>query len=388
MASPFSRTLRSLEADHPRRNLFTFLLVLAFLAAWALWFTLAKVSVYAATGAARLEVSQEQHAVGAPVSGRVVQANVEVGRRVDAGEVLFELDAEVERLAMAQEEVRLAPAMAQIAALKQERLAQEQALLDERRTALSGIAELEARARQAASASTFASEEATRISALHGRGLVSELEALRARNAAREAADQAESASFAVERARGDVNVREQDRRARIARLQQEITQLEGTIAETTARTSSLRYDVERRAVRAPIAGTLAEVASLKPGSVVSEGDVLFTIVPAGELKVVAFLTPAAAIGRVQPGQPARVRLEAFPWTQYGSAAARVTHVAGEPRDGQVRVELALETTTALGVPVQHGLPAEVDIEVERISPAALVLRTVASRTRLLASQP
>ena len=131
-----------------------------------------------ATSTARLEVSQEQHAVGAPVSGRIVHLDVEVGRRVKAGEVLFELDAEVERLAMAQEEVRLAPAVAQIAALKQERQAQEQALVDERRTALSGIAEAEARARQAASASTFAAEEAARISALHGRGLVSELEAL------------------------------------------------------------------------------------------------------------------------------------------------------------------------------------------------------------------
>jgi hypothetical protein len=37
---------------------------------------------------------------------------------------------------------------------------------------------------------------------------------------------------------------------------------------------------------------------------------------------------------------------------------------------------------------MQHGLPAEVDVEVERVSPAVLVLRSVAARTRAAAMQP
>ena len=114
-------------------------------------------------------------------------------------------------------------------------------------------------------------------------------------------------------------------------------------------------------------------------------GTRLCTIVPSGDLRIVALYPPAVALGRIRPGQQARVRLEGFPWTQYGSPTARVSSVAGEARDGTIRVELTLESRTA-GIPLQHGLPAEVDVEVERISPVALVLRTIGAETRLAAA--
>jgi membrane fusion protein (multidrug efflux system) len=105
-------------------------------------------------------------------------------------------------------------------------------------------------------------------------------------------------------------------------------------------------------------------------------------------LKVVALFRPSIALGRVRDGQSARVRLEGFPWTQYGSAAATVTNVSGEVRDGQVRVDLALDTLSDSSIPFQHGLPAEVQVEIERISPASLVLRSVGRQLRVSASSP
>jgi membrane fusion protein (multidrug efflux system) len=65
-----------------------------------------------------------------------------------------------------------------------------------------------------------------------------------------------------------------------------------------------------------------------------------------------------------------------------------VSSVAGDAQDGQIRVELALDETQVAALPMQHGLPAEVDVEVERVSPAVLVLRSVAARTRAAAMQP
>jgi membrane fusion protein (multidrug efflux system) len=65
-----------------------------------------------------------------------------------------------------------------------------------------------------------------------------------------------------------------------------------------------------------------------------------------------------------------------------------VSSVAGDPQEGQIRVELALDRMQATSLPLQHGLPAEVDVEVERVSPAVLVLRSVAARTRAAAMQP
>jgi membrane fusion protein (multidrug efflux system) len=71
------------------------------------------------------------------------------------------------------------------------------------------------------------------------------------------------------------------------------------------------------------------------------------------------------------------LRLDGFPWTEYGSIGATVTHVGSEVRDGRIRVELALNPHSASSIPMQHGLPGTVQVEVERISPASLVLRVV-----------
>jgi membrane fusion protein (multidrug efflux system) len=77
----------------------------------------------------------------------------------------------------------------------------------------------------------------------------------------------------------------------------------------------------------------------------------------------------------VRPGQYARLRLEGFAWTQYGSLPARVSSVASEAQDGRVRVELAVEAGARTQIPLQHGLPGTVEVETERVSPAVLVLR-------------
>jgi membrane fusion protein (multidrug efflux system) len=62
-----------------------------------------------------------------------------------------------------------------------------------------------------------------------------------------------------------------------------------------------------------------------------------------------------------------------------------VSSVAGELHDGQIRVELALDQDQSSALPFQHGLPAEVNVEVERVSPAVLVLRSIGAYSRVAA---
>ena len=64
----------------------------------------------------------------------------------------------------------------------------------------------------------------------------------------------------------------------------------------------------------------------------------------------------------------------------YGSLTATVTSMAREVRDGQIRVELHLTPDAASQVPLQHGLPGTVEVEIERLAPAALVLRVAGQR--------
>ena len=53
-------------------------------------------------------------------------------------------------------------------------------------------------------------------------------------------------------------------------------------------------------------------------------------------------------------------------------------------REGNVRVELSLTAEQSASIPKQHGLPGQLEIEIERVSPATLVLRAAG---RLLAHQ-
>ncbi len=386
MSLHFSRSLRTLDTDSSRHNTVLFVLIIGFLGLWFAWFIAGRVAVYASTGTARLEVARENHPVDAPVEGRVEAVRVVVGQWVQAGDVLLEFDASSERLARGEEQARLAPAASQANLLREELAAQQLALEEGRRSARAAVAQAEAEGQRAKSAAAFAVEESTRVVELQRRGLISDLEALRARNAAEERQNDAQAAEFASRRVGLDLAAREQDRLAQIARLKKEIAAIEGTRAEAVAASDKLKYNIEQRTVRAPISGRIADVTPLTPGSVVAVGRRVCTIVPDGGLRVVAYFTPATALGRVRIGQAAQVRLEGFPWTQYGSPEAHVSSVAGEPRDGTIRVELELDVRES-AIPLQHGLPAEIDIEVERISPAALVMRSIGAHTRLSAAE-
>ena len=102
---------------------------------------------------------------------------------------------------------------------------------------------------------------------------------------------------------------------------------------------------------------------------------------PSGKLHVVAWFPAERALGWVHAGAPARVRLDAFPWTWFGQIAARVSDVALEPSDGLLRVELALVEPIEADIPLRHGLTGGVEIEVEETTPLALLLRAAGRQT-------
>src|SRR5262249_13557839 len=121
--------------------------------------------------------------------------------------------------------------------------------------------------------------------------------------------------------------------------------------------------------------GRIGDAIPLHAGAYVDEGQRLATVVPSGDLIVVADFTPSLTLGRVRPGQKAQLRLDAFPWAQFGSVSATVSRVPSEIRDNLVGVEFALEDVRASGMMMQHGLPGSIEVRVEQASPAALVLR-------------
>ena len=118
MASPFSRTIRSLDNNSFRFSLLTLLAVALILSGWFTWFAMARVSLYEITANARLESNQAAHPLASQVFGRVTKSNLTLGREVKRGEILLELDDEAQRLQLHEEQTRAAALTAQLVALR------------------------------------------------------------------------------------------------------------------------------------------------------------------------------------------------------------------------------------------------------------------------------
>lgn len=377
MPTPFSRSVRSLNADGFRFSTLGLLLTAVVLGSWLAWFCLSRVALYEITNTARLEVDKAAHPIASQVFGRVVTTSLALGREVQRGEVLVELDTHEQRLQIAEEQTRVTAINHQLAALRDELAAEQQAASDTRQSAPVALDEARAKYEEAQAVARAGAEEAKRMVRLRAEGIVSELDTIRAQAEAQKRQAAADALRIAISRQGKDQQIKESDRQVRQENLKREMAALEGEIMTKTATIERLQQTIEQRRILAPAAGRLGEVADLRVGSVVREGDKLGAIVPRGQLRVVAEYPPSAVLGRIRAGQSARLRLEGFPWTEYGKVAATVASVGSEPRSGQVRVELTIDPNPDSRIPLQHGLPGMIEVEVDRVSPAALALRAV-----------
>lgn len=373
MSATFARTLRSLQAERSRR-LFVEALIVALFLGWTVWLLFARVAVFEVSERARLEVKSAAHPVAAPVGGQIVETRLTIGRRVEVGEVLVVLDAEGERRTVTERRVRRDGLIARRQALELEIEAEEEAARSQQKARDTALEEARAQIQQAQARAGFSTSQLEMSTRLRAVNAVSEEELRRDR--AQAEADRAAVLALKIgaTRQEQDRTTQESERKARVAKLRREATELEADAATEEAAIRRLEHDITQRVIRAPVAGRVGEAAEFRVGSVVRPADRLGAIVPTGEPRGVA-LFPAAAVGRIRPGQVARLRLDGFPWAQYGTLPARVTDVGNEPTSGLIRVEFALAPDPDSAIVVEHGLPGSVEVEVEHVSPAVLVLR-------------
>jgi multidrug resistance efflux pump len=357
-----------------RAALLTALMGLALLGAWAIWFVVARVSVYELSRVARVEVETASHEIDAPVAGRVVKSTLGLGRAVSAGDILVELEADRYQLERDAEVTRLRVLGPQIEALRRELAEEEVAVRGEGLVAAASAQEERARQRASEAMARLKAGEEVQLEELRRSQAASVLETERTAAEAQQHRAESEAHAAAVGRLGSEKGLRLAGRRASIARLDQDLARLDGERQVSEARVRLLDQEIALRVVRSPISGRIESVVDLRPGAVVEAGTRLGTVVPSGTLRAVAFYDPSTSVGRVRPGQRARLRLFGFPWTKYGSIPARVERVGNEPKDGNIRVELLLRPDPGNRIPLQHGLPASAEVEVERVSPAALLL--------------
>jgi multidrug resistance efflux pump len=376
MASSFHRTTQSLRLDRGLGSITAFVVAIALIAAWLVWAFQAVVVRYEVSDSARLEVDAAAYPIEAPAAGRLTASRLVLGQEVRAGDVLVELESRSEQLSLEQERVHRVSLAPQLAALRSEVESDEQGNAAERAAATVAAGGAEAQRRQAEAQAVLAEEEDGRANRLRGEGLISEAEARRANADAQSKRAAVESMKASVARLEPELQIRRRDRDAAAAETRGDIARLESEAAASAANARRLEFEIEKRRIRAPVTGRLSECAILRPGAYITAGQQLGIIVPGSTLQVVAEFPAQAALGKIHPGQNAIVKLDGFPWAQFGTLSAQVARVAGEIRDGKVRVELAVKSPDRSRIQLTHGLPGSVEVEVERISPAVLLLRS------------
>jgi len=93
---------------------------------------------------------------------------------------------------------------------------------------------------------------------------------------------------------------------------------------------------IEYEIMRSPVGGMIFDLKPSSPGYAAQANEVLVKIVPLGTLEAKIYLTNRD-VGFAKPGQVAQIRVDAFPFTEFGSIAGRLKRVATEslPPDQQ-----------------------------------------------------
>lgn len=221
---------------------------------------------------------------------------------------------------------------------------------------------------------------------------------------ARAAAEHAESAAQYTEAEASIRNLREQSERtaaAFVAEQSQGIQAAERQIEQLDQEIVKQRARLGNLALRAPLDGTVQQLAATGIGQVVTAGQTLMLVVPNGAELFVDALVPSSEIGFVRVGDEVVIKADAFPFTRYGSFSGKVETLSREAvtiRDATALQDASTmaagaANTAASGVPDVSGLffiarvaldAAEIEVNggTLRLEPGMTVRAEIRTETR------
>ncbi|WP_421570135.1 HlyD family type I secretion periplasmic adaptor subunit [Stenotrophomonas sp. PD6] len=124
--------------------------------------------------------------------------------------------------------------------------------------------------------------------------------------------------------------------------------------------------------LRAPVAGTVQQLAVHSVGGVVTPAQVLLAVVPSEEALEIEANVLNRDIGFVRPGQAVTVKVESFPYTRYGYLTGKVTSISHDAaQDEQLglvfpaRIHLERSTLQIDGVKVNLSAGMTLSAEIK-----------------------
>jgi HlyD family secretion protein len=157
----------------------------------------------------------------------------------------------------------------------------------------------------------------------------------------------------------------------KIQQLDVELTQLQSKISETQNLLVSAQAKLEYKYLRAPVKGTVLSLELKNTGEVLEPGQTVAEIAPDGVDLVVSATLPNQEAGFVEVGMPVQVKLDAYPYQDYGVIPGRVTNISADAQEheqlGEVyHLEIKLEkdhiTENRQIIPFKAGQTVTADI--------------------------
>jgi membrane fusion protein, multidrug efflux system len=227
-------------------------------------------------------VQQDKVSVSAELSGRIVEVNVAENQRVNAGEVLFRLDPEPYRIAMAQADATIAAAQVRVTGLQ---------------------ADLSTKGVDIASAQedvAYFEAEYRRQAELNQRGFTTKA--------------RLETAEHALANARSDLaDARAKASVARAALATAPVAPgVNPAVLAGQVQKRKAAYDLARTVVRAPIGGVVSQADRLLVGQMMTQGLAAVSIVVSNRSWVEANFKETD-LAEMRVGQPAELRFDAYP---------------------------------------------------------------------------
>lgn len=351
--------------------------------------------------------------VNHPQGGRVSAIRIEEGQRVAEGDVLLELDPEIQREEVAKLTAEWQRLAAEAARLEAEALgatepaaidvpeavararpdlvatqrdlfaARREALEARRETAeevieqrLQEVETLRRRLAQQRGSLEILKEQERSVGELADKGYFPRLRYLSIQRDVQDLEGQIAQSESELERARAAL-AEARKRRAAIDREwnAEVLDQLDKAATERDRARSSLeqqRASLRNLTVRAPADGVVKDLKVTGLGQSVSANEPLMKVVPVGDSLIVEAQVDNQDIGYIEAGQPAEVKLATYDFTKYGVLEGRVERVSPDAtqdqQTGRLLFTVAVRTDKAyLGAepgrhPVTPGMSAQVDI--------------------------
>jgi HlyD family secretion protein len=330
------------------------------------WAVMSKVDEVG-TARGRLEPKDKPVRLDAPTSGTVASIQVKAGQEVQAGQPLLSLKSEAIRTELQQAQKKLDGQLSQLSQLQMMQRQLTVSLQTQRLQLQAQAAEQQAERDRTAQriqfyihAQNLAQElldkdtnRAERFRNLKDMGIISGVQAEDAERAMLETSQrlgqiqsdlaqtrtelQRQSSTYERIQREGEMAVLASQRQLKESQTQ--MLQLQSEIAATRSQIRLLQLQLQQTALKIPVSGTIFELPVENPGMVLQPGQMVATIAPKGAPLILRAQIDSSQSGFLKVGLPVKIKLDAFPFQEYGIISGKVRWIS--PNSRQVQTALA-----------------------------------------------